>query len=392
MNAPNHRVSGVEARRQLYALLDEGLTTRQLLRRVLDIGAAYLGVDHGHIVDIDEEENQWEVAGSTDPPDGPYPEGLRVNLEDTYCRRTIQRAEPIALHDAKEQGWEDDHAYRLHELDTYLGIRIETEGKPFGTICFVSNEARAEPFTEAELIFVEIAGEILGQALSRSQYRQQIENRDRVIDVLNRVLRHNLRNELNVVAGYADLLASECEEMDRNYAERIVTRTDRLLKLGEKARKLDTMTRTVPVPRPTDVVPLITRVAEEFDEEHAVVNVDVQTPETAWALAAPELTNAVRELLDNVARHAGEYPSVSVSVTTESGDTHVTIRDDGPGLPDDERRVLTGGYETPLEHGSGLGLFLVYWIVSMLEGEIDVDASDDGTAIDLRLSAAGQIE
>lgn len=85
-------------------------------------------------------------------------------------------------------------------------------------------------------------------------------------------------------------------------------------------------------------------------------------------------------------------PSVTISITKTSDDRRITIRDDGPGLPNDERQVLSGGYETPLEHGSGSGLFLVYWIVSMLEGDIDVESSDGGTVIDLRLSAAGRME
>lgn len=375
-----------EARRALYGLLDEGLTRRAVMDRVLEIGAQYLQIDHGHIVDIDPETNRWEVTRSTDAPDGPYPMGLREDLDTTYCRRTIRRAEPIALHDAKRQGWGDDPAYRRHELETYLGIRIETDGKPYGTLCFVADSRRGEPFTEAERIFVEIAAVVIGRSLDRTQHRLEIVNRDRVIEVLNRVLRHNLRNDLNVVVGYADLLRDDVSREAAAHVESIIDASNELLNLADKARTLDEMTDPVPVSRPMDVVPLVEETVRDFRAENPDVDLDVAVPERALTIAAPQLSEALRELLDNVARHTGDAPAATVTVRTDPETTTITVEDDGDGLPADERRVLVSGDETPLEHGSGLGLFLVFWTVTMIDGTIAVDVTPTGTEIDLELN------
>jgi signal transduction histidine kinase len=50
--------------------------------------------------------------------------------------------------------------------------------------------------------------------------------------------------------------------------------------------------------------------------------------------AAAELTAAMRAALDNVRRHCGEQTRAWVLVEDEPGLVRVTIRDDGPGIPD----------------------------------------------------------
>ena len=62
--------------------------------------------------------------------------------------------------------------------------------------------------------------------------------------------------------------------------------------------------------------------------------------------------------------------------------------DDGPGLPEQERAVLAAGRETPLEPTSGLGLWLVYWIVTSLGGELVFPEVETGTTVAVRLPRA----
>ena len=49
---------------------------------------------------------------------------------------------------------------------------------------------------------------------------------------------------------------------------------------------------------------------------------------------ADELASAMRAALDNVRRHCGEQARAWVLVEDEPGLVTVTIRDDGPGIPD----------------------------------------------------------
>jgi signal transduction histidine kinase len=206
-----------------------------------------------------------------------------------------------------------------------------------------------------------------------------------MVRVLNRVLRHNLRNDMNVISGYAGILADRLDGEDATLADRIVETSDRLGELAETARTLEENWRAPAELRPEDVGPAVTRAAERVAERYPDASVDVEVPETAVALSAPRLETAISELLDNAAKHAGDQPSVGIDVTTTGTAVEIAVWDDGPGLPDQEHPVLTAGEETPLVHGSGLGLWLVYWIVESMEGSLRIGDVDDGTRIEIRL-------
>lgn len=62
------------------------------------------------------------------------------------------------------------------------------------------------------------------------------------------------------------------------------------------------------------------------------------------------------------------------------------MADNGPGIPECELGVLERGYETPLEHTSGLGLWLVNLIVRESDGDLLYAENDPrGSKITIRL-------
>ena len=64
----------------------------------------------------------------------------------------------------------------------------------------------------------------------------------------------------------------------------------------------------------------------------------------------------------------------------------MAVADNGPGIPESERRVFTEGTETPLSHGSGLGLWLTEWIVTRSNGHLCFEENDPrGTVVRVRL-------
>lgn len=218
---------------------------------------------------------------------------------------------------------------------------------------------------------------------ARGRYTSQ-----RIIQVLNRVLRHNLRNEVGVISGYAEMLQKRNADENAAYAGKIVEASDRLMTLSETARKLEANLDTSPETDSIDVVPIVARTAARTEERYPDATVSVTTPESAVAESAPRLETAMWELLENAAKHAGEGPNVAVSVRVDAAGVVIRVSDGGPGLPEQEREVLVSGTETPLVHGSGLGLWLVYWVVESLDARLTVPESEEGACIEIALKQA----
>jgi signal transduction histidine kinase len=95
------------------------------------------------------------------------------------------------------------------------------------------------------------------------------------------------------------------------------------------------------------------------------------------------LERLVTELLENAVEHSDrETPRAAVTVEpTESGAVEIEVADDGPGIPEAEFERLFEGSETQLDHGTGVGLWVVRWAVDYLGGEIDFDSGTTGGSV-----------
>ncbi|MEZ3114862.1 histidine kinase N-terminal 7TM domain-containing protein [Halobaculum sp. MBLA0147] len=217
---------------------------------------------------------------------------------------------------------------------------------------------------------------VIGHSLVVRDVTERVRSRERLA-VSNRVLRHNLRNRINVVRGHAEHVADRTtDETVARSAASIQSAADSLARSGEKIRAAVEAVGDTAEP----VVVDFAAVAREAAAEHTAVTVDA--PDRAAALAVPDVDAAVRELVTNALEHAGPDPDVSATVALADDTVRLVVRDDGPGIPDHERRVVEEGREDALEHGSGAGLWLVRWLVVASGGSLSIDG-DDGTVVTL---------
>jgi len=222
------------------------------------------------------------------------------------------------------------------------------------------------------------------------------KERDQQLSVLNRVLRHNLRNAINVIEGNAALLGDAVEEKHLQASvEGIERRVKNLKQLSEKAvtvrsvfdegRRIDTV---------CDIGELLEAVATEFESRHPAASLTVGEFDALYVRADIRLKLALNELVSNAIVHNDQqHPSVAMMATPakenrEEEWVDIVIADNGPGIPTQERNTIETGDETPLQHGTGLGLWLVYWAISLLGGDIRIDQSSAGTRITLTLLRA----
>ena len=211
--------------------------------------------------------------------------------------------------------------------------------------------------------------------------------REQQLAVLNRVLRHNLRNETSVISGYAEILRSSGDDPEAiTQAETIMAASNRLLSIAEKARDFESVQDQELQPEPVTLAELLAEVAQSCRETTAEATIEWtvepdHTVQTDRAVCSLLLTN----LVENALVHADDEPRVDITVSESDADAiAVEIRDPNEPIPEMEIASLRTGDESSLQHGQGIGLWIVYWCVSKLQGEIEF-AYDDGNVITVTL-------
>ena len=216
--------------------------------------------------------------------------------------------------------------------------------------------------------------------------------REQRLAVLNRVLRHNLRNDLNVVQGFIDIAQERVDDPElENYLETAETNTRGVIELGEKARDIERIVGSEErEPSELRLLDGLTGIREELLADHPDAEISLDVPPDLTIVADELLVGRVlRNLLENAVIHGGGEVHVGAQLSERRGDPMVvlTLADEGTGIPEHELGVLDAREETALEHGSGLGLWLVKWGVGSLGGTVSFE-TDDGTTVTLELPAA----
>jgi len=204
------------------------------------------------------------------------------------------------------------------------------------------------------------------------------KEREQQLHTLDRVLRHNLRTELNVIWGHANAIASETDGDHDDHVTAILESVTDLLEAAERGRQITRILVDPPRRRAVDVGTIVERVVAERREQYPDATVETALPEGATALAVERIGEAISELVTNAIGHnPSEEPTVTVRVLVDGERVRIEVEDDGPGIPEVERQVLgEATQQDALFHGSGLGLWSVYWLVRRSEGHLEFDERD----------------
>jgi len=210
--------------------------------------------------------------------------------------------------------------------------------------------------------------------------------REQRLDVFNRLLRHNLRNELNVVRGKIQLAAETSDDPETaTHLEDAAGTVDAIL---ARSDKIGSLSRTLEsdAEGPVDLARLL-----GADDDVARPAVTIDLPDRLPVAAGPSVSVAFAELVDNAIQHGDDDPSVRIAVDDSRSDAEwvtVAVSDDGPGIAAREWQVVVEGEETPLRHASGVGLWLVSWTVERFGGSLDVENTEQGCTVRVRLPRA----
>jgi PAS domain S-box-containing protein len=221
-----------------------------------------------------------------------------------------------------------------------------------------------------------------------------IARQERRLEVLNRVLRHNLRNDATLILGHTTRLLDELgdpSEESITAAAAIEKAADELESLTQEAGDIQrVLSATDGAVDPVDCVPILRRIAGDYRRRAPAADIETDLPDSLTVRASSDLAAAVDSLVDNAVVHnPADAPWVRIRAAEDDADgwATITVDDDGPPIPAAEREVVTGEASiTPTRHGTGLGLWLAKWTVEAFGGELSFGSSDrGGNSVRLRL-------
>jgi signal transduction histidine kinase len=298
----------------------------------------------------------------------------------------------------------NDAAVEAFDLD-----RTAVLGEPLGDVLPLDGESvtewesvttrtdgREREFTVATAPLTDPADTTVGSTVVLQEVTQEREREQR-LDVLNRVIRHNLRNEMTVVLGHADMVADLAADPAVQYsAETITESAERLLATGEKAREFERIRGNQARTRTVDVADVVADATADIDASFQSTSVAVEIEpgtETTREADPRVLSLVVESLVENgLAHDDSDDPQATVTLAETATGLSIRISDNGPGIDPGELAPIRNGAETELEHSTGIGLWVASWGVTMLGGELTFSNTDDGTDVVINLRGEASTE
>lgn len=388
--ADENAVADVEA-----AFRDVGIdVAERLAAGDLEIrNAADVYLDGGFDPDrlIDRLESAYERSLSDE-----Y-EGFCAAGENTWSFRTEASFDSVIEFERKFDEWSSDVAVstlcqysldRFDEAAVAKAIRTHPYVLYQGTLCknpyYVPAAAESgSADSDSEVAFM------LQQMYDLAHHRRRIKRGRERLSVVNRVLRHNIANDLNAVLGRLDL-ALDDDDLDpetRAHVSNAVRVAERMADRADKARHVErTLSNATLEVRP--LADVLEEAVSAVASAHPDAEIALSGSTRREVLADAHLATAVTELLTNAVVHQdGEPVTVDVTVAAATGNyVAIAVENPGPSIPENDRQALDSGGESRLAHGSGLGLWLVKWIVENSRGEFRLpDPDGDGSRVEIRL-------
>ncbi|NHN57625.1 MULTISPECIES: GAF domain-containing sensor histidine kinase [Halorussus] len=339
----------------------------------------------------DGADDVLRPVAQTDDADDLVGETPTYTGDDSLSWEAFRADETMVFDDVRE-------AAGRHSEDTPIRSEIVLPLGEYGVMNVGSTEPGA--FDEMDVSLARILAANTQTALERADREQELETaRDeaerlnRQLTVLNRVFRHDLRNAANVIEGHADLLVEDAtDEAAARSAATIREQAAGLVQTGDQIRDVERLLQNEGEERRVvDIAAVVGTQLDRVRRDYPTVVADGPDCDACRVYAHPLVESAIRNLFDNGVEHNdADEPRIDVTFDCGSEDgVTVRVADNGPGIPDEEVAVLERGYETPLDHASGLGLWLVNWIVRESGGAVSFDErTPRGSVVRLRFERA----
>ncbi len=235
------------------------------------------------------------------------------------------------------------------------------------------------------------AATAIGNIRSRERLeraRRDLEKRKEMIEMYDRLLRHDLGNDLQVISAFADEIAANVDGDSADYAERVHRTAEGAMDLIRRVGDLVSTLERQDEPKPRSLSAILSAVVADARDQYDSLTVEFDADAFDVRVYGGDLLDSVfTNVLTNATVHNGGTVHVRVRlVDTRDDRVTVSIADDGRGIPEDVAdRLFEMGVKSEDSDGTGFGLGFAKALTESYGGDIGVTESEHGGA-DFRIT------
>lgn len=251
-------------------------------------------------------------------------------------------------------------------------------------------ESRTESLLDQTDYLHEANETIMRIHVELAQQKEEIENKNQELLTLNNeknnligIVAHDLKSPLNQIKGLVSLIrstsslsgeAADCLGMIESSANRLSSMIAKILDIEAiESRQLNLKMEA------TNISELLNGLASRFkldaDQKQIQLNESVSS-NVMIEIDRNYLTQVLENLLSNAVKFSPSHKRIWLTLIDHEHDVAIEIKDEGPGLTEDDKKKLFSKYQklsarpTGSESSTGLGLSIVKKFVESMNGKI----------------------
>ncbi len=392
------------------ALINSSLQTNDVLNFAMKAAEEFMEAEASSVFELDPEKGDISVRLARGEK-GLSMKSKRLQPGEGIAGWVIQNGKPMIVEDVQKDARFSDRFDKETGFATrsLICVPLIIRGRTTGALQ-VLNKKDGNSFTEEDTELLNALAQQIAVALDNAKLYQRLQEnfelteqelkitqrkllrseRSAAIANLVQGIAHEVRNPIMSIGGFATRMKADLAEDSRlqKYLDIILSETSRLEKLVRDVKEIAEM-QTVHL-EPTDVKKLLARVIEEFSSDmsrQAVrLKADIGEDLPTINLDQEQISRALTNIIQNSIEALHEGGTLKLEAKELDSTIQIVVEDSGVGIDEDKLDSVLDPFVSSKTTGAGLGLTMVYQIVTNHRGEIDIKSSGGkGTIVSLEL-------